>query len=351
MHHTNSFYTLVLCVILVACSKPGGDENPSTPSPVQTQPLTVELSRNQLNADGFDEISIRVKDQSNTDVTAASIIYLNNAVYNSSTFFTSITGSYQVKATKGTAESAIVTLTAVAPGPSVFTQKVLIEDFTGTWCGICPGTIIPLDAYTDTKPNLISIGVHGPAGSSDPFKYVFDPQLRTALNVTGVPTVVLNRDSKWDNNTATLDQLAQKRAALGVALETSVSGTTVNVKAKVKFDVTTSIPMKIVVLLVEDGLLYNQANYGHFGLPNPIPNFKHKNVLRLAATDIFGEVIPSTQVNKGNTWEKDYSFNAVGYNMSNLKVISFVVFDANTQNRKGVLNAQIVNAGENKNFD
>ncbi|MBP6686652.1 MAG: Omp28-related outer membrane protein [Lacibacter sp.] len=349
MYHTNSFFALVITVGFAACSKPGNDAPPVTQP--QPAPLTVQLSRSEVAADGFDEVSITVKDQNNADVTSSSTIYLNNAAYSSTTFFTGTSGSYQLKATRGNATSAVVTLTANTPGPSPFTQKVLIEDFTGTWCGICPGTVIPLDAYTDTKPNLISIGVHGPAGSNDPFKYIFDPQLRTALGITGVPTVVLNRDVKWDNNTATLDQLTQKRAALGLALETSVSGSTINVKAKVKFDVTTSLPLKIVVVLAEDSLLYSQANYGHFGLPNPIPNFRQKNVLRTAATDIFGDVIPVASSIKANTWEKNYSLNATGYNMSNTKVIAFVLFDTNTQNRKGVLNVQLVKAGENKNFD
>lgn len=351
MCNTNSFFSALLILFLtISCSKTNTtNEPPTNPNPVQK--LTVSFSKNQITADGFEETTISVKDQSNADVTASSTIYINNAVFNGTTFYTSTTGTYQVKAIKGTLESAAVTLTAIAPGPSPFTQKVLIEDFTGTWCGICPGVIIPLDDYTNSKPNLISIGVHGPAGSNDPFKYVFDPQLRSTYGISGVPTVLLNRDSKWDKATITLDELAQKKALLGLALETSVSGSTITVKAKVKFDITTSLPLKIVLVLVENGLLYNQANYGHFGLPNPIPNFPHKNVLRTAATDIFGDVIPAAQLVKGNTWEKTYLFNATAYNISNCRIIGFVLYDTNSQGKKGVLNAQIVTAGQTQNFD
>ncbi|MBY0478129.1 MAG: Omp28-related outer membrane protein [Chitinophagaceae bacterium] len=349
MYHTNSFLALLLLLVFASCSKPGNEPDP-VPQP-QPAPLSIQLSRNEVAADGFDEVRIAVKDQNNVDVTSSSTIYLNNAVYSSTTFFTSTSGSYKIRATRGNTNSEEVTLIANAPGTSPFTQKVLIEDFTGTWCGICPGTVIPLDAYTDSRPNLISIGVHGPAGSNDPFKYIYDPQLRTTLGVTGVPTVILNRDSKWNNNTAVLDQLLQKRAALGLALETSVVGTTVTVKAKVKFDVSTSLPLKIVVVLAEDSLLYNQANYGHYGLPNPIVNFRHKNVLRTAATDIFGDMIPAVSTAKGTTWEKEYTLNAAGYNMNHARVIAFVLFDTNAQNRKGVLNVQIARAGETKNFD
>ncbi|MEJ8817555.1 Omp28-related outer membrane protein [Lacibacter sp. H407] len=350
MRTTNSFLSLLFIVfVFISCSKSDGTDDPVTQPPAA--PLTVQLSKAQLTADGFDEVTISVKDQNNADVTSSSTIYLNNTVYTGTTFFTTASGNYQLKATRGNVESAVVALTANAPGPSPFTQKVLIEDFTGTWCGICPGTVIPLDAYTDTKPNLISMGIHGPAGSNDPFKYIYDAQLRTALGVTGVPTVVLNRDAKWNNMTATLDELAQRRAPLGLALETSVSGNNISVKAKVKFDISTSLPLKIVLVLVQDSIFYNQANYGHFGLPNPIPNFRQKNVLRSAATDIFGDLIPAAQITKGNTWEKQYSFDATGYVVGNTRVIGFVLYDANSQNRKGVLNVQIAKAGENKNFD
>jgi hypothetical protein len=345
----------VLVFIAQSCSK--GD-SASTPPDIINPPnginptLFINLSQSQVSADGFDETAITVKDANNADITNSSTIIVNNVAIAGNKFYTAVAGSYQIRATRGTETSSTITLTAANPGPSPFTQKVLAESFSGTWCGICPGTIIPLENYTNTHPNVISVGVHGPSGSSDPFQYVFDPQLRTAYSVTGVPTVLLNRHSKWVNNsTTTLDNLAQKRAPLGIGFETGITGTTINVKAKVKFDISTSIPLKIVVLLAEDNLKYNQANYGHFGLPNPIVNFNHRNVLRAAATDIFGDVIPTAQQVKGSTWEKNYSFNANGYMQANCRIIAFVLYGDNADNRKGVLNVQMVSAGQNKNFD
>ncbi len=341
-----------LLFIIQSCSKGGGATNPPAGPGTPGSALNVSLNKNQIGADGFEETIITVKDSNNVDVTASSTILINSTAIAGNKFYTSVAGSYQVKATKSGFTSPVITLTATNPGPSPFTQKVLAESFSGTWCGICPGTIIPLENYTNANPNTISVGVHGPSGSSDPFQYIFDPQLRSALGVSGVPTVVLNRDGKWaGNNTATLDGLAQKRAPLGIGFETSISGSTINVKAKVKFDVTTSLPLKIVVMLVQDNIQYNQANYGHFGLPNPIVNFNHRNVLRSAATDIFGDAIPVAQQVKGTTWENNYTFNATGFVQANCKVIAFVLYGDNADNRKGVLNVQVVSAGQNKNFD
>jgi len=119
----------------------------------------------------------------------------------------------------------------------------------------------------------------------------------------------------------------------------------------VKFDVTTSTSLKLVVFLVEDGLVYSQVNYGYYGLPNPIPNYVHDGVIRAAATDIFGDEIPVNQQTKGNTWERTLSFNATGYNTAKCRVVAFVVFGSTTTNRKGALNVQSVAAGQNKAFD
>ena len=344
------FTCLLALFILSSCSKGGGSATPTPPTPTNNE-LLVTFSKNEIAADGFDEAIIKVKDLNNADVTGSATIYVNDVQISSSVFYTNQAGSYSIKAISGSKQSTIATIKAVVPSASPFTQKVLAEAFSGTWCGICPGTIIPLENYTNTNPNVISVGVHGPNGSSDPFQYVFDSQLRSTYSVSGVPTVLLNRDIKWNNTNSQLIQLAQQKAPLGLAFETSVNGSTIIVKTKVKFDVSTSIPLKLIVMLVEDGILYNQANYGHFGLPNPIPNFRHKNILRVAATDIFGDAIPVSAQVKGTTWEKSVSLNAGAYNIANSFIVATVIYGTNSQNRKGTLNTQIVAAGQNKDFD
>lgn len=345
------FNGLLALLLLSSCSKNNGTSTEPPAGGGTANALVISSSRSEIAADGFDETAITVKDQNNNDVTGSSTIYINNTAISGNIFYTSLAGNYTVRAARATEQSALLTIKVVSPGVSPFTQKVLAETFTGTWCGICPGTIIPLENYTSTNPNVIYVGVHGPSGSSDPYQYIFDSQLRTAYSVSGVPTVLLNRDTKWNMNTTSLDQLAQQRAALGVGFETSINGSVITVKTKVKFDVSTSIPLKLIVMLVEDGLLYNQANYGHFGLPNPIVNFRHKNTLRAAATDIFGDDIPVAAQVKGSTWEKTLTFNAGAYNLANCNIVATVIYGTNGQNRKGALNTQIVLAGQNKNFD
>jgi hypothetical protein len=73
--------------------------------------------------------------------------------------------------------------------------------------------------------------------------------------------------------------------------------------------------------------------------------------MRVAVTDIFGDVIPVTVQRKNETWEKNYTINASGYNIANCKVVAFVQYTQNTVTRWGVLNAQVIRAGNNTDFD
>jgi hypothetical protein len=339
--------TIASLFVLSSCSKGGGGGGGTV-----NETLTVSLSKTTVRADNFDEAVITVRNQSGTDVTSYCKFYVNGVLNTSSSLHTKSVGSLPVYATKGTVQSNTVTLTGTDPGPSPFTQKLIVEDYTGSWCGYCPRVGVSLTNYSATHPNCIVVGVHGPVGSSDPYIYLYDSELRGAFSVSSWPSAIVNRDYKWNESPAALDQELADRAPLGLSLESTVNGTTINVTAKVKFDVTTNVGMKLVLMLVQDGLVYPQVNYyaPQYG-GNPIATYVHNHVLRAAATNIFGDGIPAAQQTKDNTWQNSYSFNAAAYNIANCKIIGMVVFDSNSGGYKGALNVQEVAAGQTKNFD
>ncbi len=350
-------YLLLFTTLLVlgACTKKPktGTTPPTPPPPPPASTLTVTLNKSQIFADGWEEAVFTVKDQGGNDVTSASTIYIDNASYPRTSFWTSTPGSYTIKATKSGIASPEVILTAVNAGPSPFAQKIIVEDYTGTWCGHCPRVGIALENYVNAgHPNCLIIANHGP--SNDPFTFSAHSQLANSFSVTGYPSAWVDRDVKWNENTAQLDaQFTNRRAPLGLAFTTTISGNTVNVTAKVKFDVTTSVNLKLVVYLLEDGIVYQQANYNYFGLPNPISGYVHNAILRATGLDLFGETIPTEKQVKGVTYDKSLVINATGYDLTKCRVVAFVVQGQNNQGRKEkvVLNAQAVKAGENKNFD
>lgn len=340
------FSAITISFIFTSCSKGGGGGGDTNTT------LTITANKSTVRADNFDEVSFTVTDQTGADVTSSCMLKINGSTYATNKFHTKTPGSISVYATKSSAQSNTITVTAADPGPSPFSQKVYIEDYTGSWCGYCPRVGFSLGSYSASHPNAIVVGVHVPGTPPDPYVFTYQQQLKNAFNITAVQTAIINRDIKWNENTSVLDQKLSERAPLGLSLVSSVSGSTINVTAKVKFDITTSIGMKLILLLVEDGLVYPQINYyaPQYG-SDPINNYVHNHVLRKNATDVFGDPIPTAQQTIGNTWQADYSFNAAGYNIANCKVVGLVVFDANGGGYKGALNAQEVAAGQTKNFD
>lgn len=328
------------CFCLIeSCSKAVSGDTSSNDS------ITVTLNKSQIAADGFEEVVITVKDARNYDITSSSTIVINNQNFHGNVFYTATPGTYIIKAFRGTIVSSEVNLIATTPGPSSFTQKLLAEDYTGTWCGDCPRVGIQLENYTPSHPNCIVVCVH----NNDPIQ--FYSGTITGEFIQGYPSVAVNRRFRWNENNIQLDSEIIRRAPLELAFESTVNGSIINIKTKIKFDVTTSAPLKLVVMLVENHLIYSQVNFGYYGLPNPIPNYVHNNVLRAVATDLYGDPIPSSQQVKGNIWINNFSFNATPYNISNCRIVAFVIFGTNLPDRKGVLNVQSVAAGQNKDFD
>jgi thiol-disulfide isomerase/thioredoxin len=336
----------------ISCSK-GGTTGGGTPPPSPNKSLTVSLDKTQISADGWETVIVTVKDESNNDVSGSSTVYLGNVALSGNEFWTSTPGTYKIKASRAGVTSPEVTLNVTNPGPSPFSQKIMVEDYTGTWCGHCPRVGVQLEQFvTGGNPNCIVVANHGP--SNDPYTFSSHATLANSFGVTGYPSVWVDRDFKWnENNTQLSQQFTNRRPPLGLGFQTSVSGNTINVTARVKFDVSTAVNLKLVVYLVEDGKVYPQVNYGYYGMSNPINNYTHNGILRKTGTDLFGDIIPVASQTKGNIYEKTLALDATGYNLSSCRVIAFVVQGPNTQNRKekAVLNIQTVKAGDNKNFD
>ncbi len=349
------FFTII--TVFQACSKSGTSGGGSTPPPPPppAKSLTVSFDKTQIFGDGWETVTITVKDESNNDVTSSSSIYIGNVALSTNYFFTNVPGSYKFKATRSGITSPEVTLTVTDPGPSPFAQKLIVEDYTGAWCGHCPRVGIKLDEYvTNGHPNCLVIANHGPAGSADPFIFSNHGTLANTFAVTGYPSVWIDRDFKWNEDLAQLDaQFTNRRPPLGIGFQTSLSGNMITAKVRVKFDVTTAVNLKLVAYLLEDGQVYPQVNYNYYNLPNPIQNYVHNGILRRTATDLFGDDIPAASQTKGTIYEKTLLVDATGYNISNCRLVAFVVQGPNNQNRKEkvVLNAQTVRAGENKDFD
>jgi hypothetical protein len=348
-------------IIFSSCSK-----NTDTVT-AKTTSLILTVDKTSISADGFDISTISVKDQTGADVSATCLIISNGIVYAGNKFVIEYGshGTYEVYATKNNINSNKVIITATNPGPSKYSTKVLVEDCTGAWCGWCPRLAYKFENFMANNSRIFVIGVHN--GDSYALSSV-ESSLRAKFGINSFPSGIVNRVRTFNDNgnissladSTDLGTYLRTRMVTGLAINTTISGNTLNVTTKVGFDGNISQNLKLVLMLVQDNMVLAQVNYynannsypgnPYFNSGSTIANFVHKNVLRSTPTGIFGTDISGVSQIKGGEYTANHAINITGLPISNLKVVAAVVF-ADGQSKTGILNTQWVAAGQNKAYD
>lgn len=211
-----------------------------------------------------------------------------------------------------------------------FKKNVLIEDFTGTWCGYCPRVAYGIQKVEEEGLAAIPVAIH--RGSTNPGASGYDPfnfdasALESYIGLTGYPTAKLNRKTDWSNEASTYEpkNLIKLNSDLGLALNSTVSGGNINLDVNIKFDANLT-GLKLVVYVLEDNLFQNQTNYtSYFGGASTLTNFEHDHVLRACLTNLVnGDDLTGTT--DGAIITKNFSL-AIPSNISNSAHMSFVAF-------------------------
>lgn len=212
------------------------------------------------------------------------------------------------------------------PIPGLFQKNVLIEDYTGTWCGWCPRVAYSIQKVEEATTKSVAVAVHGGSGS-EPMRYTGS----LPIVIQGYPTGMLDRTVEWvypeNSHVSQAKNLSKNNCGLGLSMNSTVTGGTINLDVKIKFaqDYTNT---KLVVYLLEDNLVYDQTNYtSYFGGGSTIANFDHDNVLRQALTNINGDNLTGTTASQ--TITKNFNF-PVPANVTNVNNIHFVAFVVGT---------------------
>ncbi|MDP3436787.1 MAG: Omp28-related outer membrane protein [Bacteroidales bacterium] len=233
-----------------------------------------------------------------------------------------------------------------------FEKNVLLEQYTGTWCGYCTRSIAQIENLHTVNQKFVHIALH----LSDAMTFPQNSALFSSFGFTGVPTVHTDRASTWNGNvTAIVDM--QIPAGAGLAINVTGSGTSVSVTAQAKFGTGFPDGVRMSVYMLEDGIVANQANYyntdpshAFYGKGNPVPNFIHNNVLTKIGTDMFGDLIPAAEVGVGKVYSRSFTFSNISADkFSKLKVVAFLTHNSGSK-QKQVINAVAASVGQNKGF-
>jgi hypothetical protein len=316
---------------------------------IKEKPVTsvaVKSDNPWVNLDN--SFTFMVEDSNGKDVTEESTLFVNTFEIEGNTFSPNSYGAYNVVAKYDNFTSEALVVNA-QEGPDAFTKKVLVEDFTGTWCGWCPRVSYGIELVQNETDHMVVAAIH--RGSSDP--YHFDGPGINTLDEGIYPTAKINRKETWEypepsNVTQVLNHVSSGHDVLGLSIKSTMGAMNVDIDVRVFHlaDVTNS---KLVVYLVEDHLFFNQTNYTQYYDGNDILfDFEHDNVLRDVLTDLFGDAIPNEESVANSEYGRQFSAKvpASVSNTENLKVIAFVV-DASGN----VLNVQSAPINTYKNYD
>jgi hypothetical protein len=293
-----------------------------------------------------DVLSFNAIGNNTSDLTATARFFVNTTAIAANTFTATTAGTLSVYATYVT--PANVTLTSPTVQITVqqainFNKRVLIEDYTGTWCQYCPRIAYAIEQVRAQTSDAVVVSIHR---GNDPYNYAPAVTLENLIGLTGYPTGMLNRKTDWtypetSNITQAVNLTSGINPRVGLAMNTTLSGNTATVDVNVKFGQNFS-NLKLVVYALQDNLVYNQTNStSYYGGVNPIVNFDYDDVLRGFLTlSILGDGI-SGSTNLNDTYTRSFTYTIPSsYVAANMHFVAFVI-DANGN----ALNAR--NAGNN----
>ena len=257
----------------------------------------------------------------------ASITMDDGSVLTDNAYTTITEGSFTFTASYGSFVSNEVQIEVLAP-PARFQKNVLLEDYTGTWCGYCPRVSYGIELVLAETDRVVPVAIH----RQD--EYNFNAQaLENLIGLTGYPTAMLKRSISWNypepNNVNQVLNMTNGDADLGLSINPTIDGNTMDIAIEVKFGIDYSLAeLSLVVYVLEDDLFSNQENYtSYYGGASVLTNFEHDHVLRASLTDLLGDPIPESSTTADNIFTQTITTNVPSNvsNSDNLTVVAFVV--------------------------
>jgi len=300
-------------------------------------------------------ITFKLLDDQGNDTAPEADFFVNGEAITGNTFSTATPGDFEVYANYVANDDPY---TSATKNFQVFVpkRKVVIEDYTGTWCGFCPAVAVAIDEAREATEHVAVVAIHKTSSTiPDPMDFPRIQELQDMFGIdNGFPKAQLNRTTSWVNPYP-MDRvlsMAGNDTDVAIGINSQLTGSNLTVKVKVVYENGSAPGDKLVVYLLENDIVSPQVNYfnetpGHpyEGLGNPIENYVHNDALRNSLSDLFGDAIPNKPAFE--KFEKEYSFSVPSnYVGDNLSFVVMVVDSDNTAK-----NAQFSKINENKDYE
>lgn len=227
-----------------------------------------------------------------------------------------------------------------------YAHKVLLEDFTGTWCGYCPLVAYDIEQMEAQYPEKFeAVAIH----NNDPFD--FNSKLRrkyeSKVGVKGYPAAFTNRTIDFRQNPNSVQDSHLASSPIGISLKTNLTATGGTVDLTIRFSENYENGIYHTVYILEDGLLADQENYTDlYGGASVLVDFVHNNTLIGLSDGFEGKLIPGIITKEGKEFKRDGI--EIAYTAQDVTKLRALVIVTNADGK--VLNVLSAKANETKDF-
>jgi hypothetical protein len=297
---------------------------------------TLIGDKKEARNDGIDKVILRVFDNKYNDVTDEAKIYADDKLLEETVYSSTKSGKVTFRSEyKGQASNFEVDFNANAK----YTQRVLVEDYTGTWCQNCPRMALSIREAMSKDMRVVPIAVHVHKG--DPYENRVSRALDTEFNLSQTyPAAFYNRSKIWGGDFTSLKPALESTTTIGILIDSEIKSNGIGLKVKLFFEEDFNSKLNLITYLVEDKLVYPQAG--------ATEDYVHNHVVRASLTDIFGDEISQDITKAGKTHEVniDQELDLSEYIKGHCSLVTMVV-NADT---KEVINVQHAKLGEQSGY-
>lgn len=255
--------------------------------------------------------------------------------------------------------------------PTSFTQKVLLENFTGASYNKCPMNDFEINSLKNSLGNrFIPVSLH----FNDPLSVSHSNEIISRMHngiTPNIPSAMINRrklnnaifylNNDW--NTMINTVLSSNTSSCGLAISSTYNGNIIEIEVNAGFASLPNANYNLSVYLTEDDISNSDMSYAQsnifntvngnpfFNMGNPITSYEHDNTLRYVATMAGGDPINMQNIITKQEDTKTYTIDLPNYfNPLKMNVVAFIHTPGLSSNGI-VLNSQMAKLGSIQNYD
>lgn len=252
------------------------------------------------------------------------------------------------------------------------TRSILVEEFTGSWCGYCPDGALKLESLIADNPGIVhGVSIH----NGDAMAFSDGIQSSSGFNATSFPSGMINRTlvsgqikepfsrSLWE---AEVNNQVSSYTPVDVSVASTYNITNRELSITITGDFTDFAggDLRFVPMLIEDSVTgtgsgYDQVNYyssahssggvggashPHYNDPTPIVGYVHNHVLRAVPAGAFGNSgVISSPVSPGASLSESFTMTVPAtVNENHIKVVGFISYYSTEIGERSILDVDEV---------